>query len=373
MIFHLKSILLVAGVILAGCQERTETSESNHHNVRGLKALIIDEPSNKVFRHYPSALNASERSTLSFEISGKLGENNLTVGQQVNKKEALLELDRTTLQLDVDKAEAALEQSKASLRNLQANLKRRIDLFKKSMVSQSVIDEVKTEALVGESQVKQLKKQLETAQKQLSKSSLIAPYDGIITSVKKTSYITVQAGEPIATIYNPNSLEAQISVSYEVVQQLTLGDKATIKLADNSSILLDGYISELASSTDTASSYPVVIQVSEVIPSLKVGMAVEVSLTFELEGDDGFSIPLTAIITEDPINDDQTTSSSDHAQVFLYDKETETVSKKTIKIAGIKDSRIIVTSGLTKGDIVAIAGIPFLTQGQKVKLLNTGK
>lgn len=359
--------------MLVGCQEAAVTPVSNDNNVRGLKTLTINTPTNEVFRHYPSTLNASESSTLSFEISGKIGKNELTVGQQVKKNEVLLELDRTTLQLNVDQAAAALEQTQASLENTEANLERRIELFKNNTVSQAAIDQAKTDVLVGKSQVKQLTKQLETAQEQLSKSSLVAPYDGIITSAKNNSYITVQAGDPIATIYNPDNFEARISVSYDVVEKLTVGNKVTIKLADNSSVVLDGYVSELASSTDIASSYPVVVHISEVAPNLKVGMAVEVSLSFELEGDDGFLIPLSAVIMERPVTKDKTKPVHDEAKVFLYDAKTETVSKVNIKVSGIKDNGIIVTSGLAKGDIIAVAGVPFLTQGQKVKLLKTAQ
>lgn len=373
MTFQLKSILLIASVMLVGCQEAAVTPVSNDNNVRGLKTLTINTPTNEVFRHYPSTLNASESSTLSFEISGKIGKNELTVGQQVKKNEVLLELNRTTLQLNVDQAAAALEQTQASLENTEANLERLIKLFKNNTVSQAAIDQAKTEVLVGKSQVKQLTKQLETAQEQLSKSSLVAPYDGIITSAKNNSYITVQAGDPIATIYNPDNFEARISVSYDVVEKLTVGNKVTIKLADNSSVVLDGYVSELASSTDIASSYPVVLHISEVAPNLKVGMAIEVSLSFELEGDDGFLIPLSAVIMERPVTKDKTKPVHDEAKVFLYDAKTETVSKVNIKVSGIKDNGIIVTSGLVKGDIVAIAGVPFLTQGQKVKLLKTAQ
>ncbi|MGB1297604.1 MAG: efflux RND transporter periplasmic adaptor subunit [Psychrobium sp.] len=365
MYVQLKSALVIASLLLVGCQESETTTERNE-NIRGLKTLTISESSNVMYRHYPSVLRASERSTLSFEIGGKLGKNNLSVGQHVAKGQVLLALDKTTLQLNVDQAAAALEQSKASLANTEADLQRRMNLFEKKIVTQAVIDQVKTSVLVAKSQVKQLEKQLETAQEQLTKSALVAPYDGIITSAKNNSYITVQAGEPIATIYNPNSFEAKISVSYEVVQALSAGKPVMVKSADNPEIVLHGHVSELASSTETVSTYPVIVHLTKTVPELKVGMAVEVSLSFEITKEDGFVVPLTAVITESPIVSGTVTAD---AYVYVYQADTQTVAKQAVKIGGIKENNMIITDGLTRGDIVAIAGVPFLTPGQKVKLL----
>ena len=372
MSLHVKYALLFATLTIFGCQDE-KTPQVLEENIRGLKTLTVKQPSSESFRHYPSILKPNERSVLSFEISGKLGKNNLSVGQKVTKNEVLLELDKKALQLNVDQALAALEQAKASLTNIEIDLKRHQDLFERKIVTQAEIDKLKTSALVAKAQVKQLEKQLESTQEQLSKSALIAPYDGVITSVKNNSYITVQAGEPIATIFNPNSFEAKVSVSYDVVQLLSVGKQVTIKLADNPNIVLDAVISELASSTDTVSSYPVIVQVLEPTAQLKVGMAVEVTMGFELPQGAGYVIPLSAIITDDPSVLDDSSQQTMPSQVFIYQTSSQTVSKKSVVISGIKDNNVIVTSGLNEGDVIAVAGIPFLSEGQKVKLISDHK
>ena len=57
------------------------------------------------------------------------------------------------------------------------------------------------------------------------------------------------------------------------------------------------------------------------------------------------------------------------ATVFLYDGGSSTVKKHTIKAVGVRDNRLIVTEGLGAGDIIASAGVSYLSDGQKVKLL----
>ena len=55
--------------------------------------------------------------------------------------------------------------------------------------------------------------------------------------------------------------------------------------------------------------------------------------------------------------------------VFLYDNGSSTVKKRAITVGGIRDNRLVVTEGLVAGDIVASAGVSYLVDGQKVKLL----
>lgn len=55
--------------------------------------------------------------------------------------------------------------------------------------------------------------------------------------------------------------------------------------------------------------------------------------------------------------------------VFVYDPETSTVSGRHVKTAGIRENMLIVYDGLQKGELIAAAGVTFLKEGQKVKLL----
>ncbi len=57
------------------------------------------------------------------------------------------------------------------------------------------------------------------------------------------------------------------------------------------------------------------------------------------------------------------------AQVFVFDPNTSTVNRRDVKIAGVRENAIIIVEGLELGERVASAGVSFLREGQKVKLL----
>jgi multidrug efflux pump subunit AcrA (membrane-fusion protein) len=55
--------------------------------------------------------------------------------------------------------------------------------------------------------------------------------------------------------------------------------------------------------------------------------------------------------------------------VYVYAPKTSMVKKTPVKTAGIRDNDVIVQEGLEGGEIIAVAGVSFLQDGQKVTLL----
>ena len=100
-------------------------------------------------------------------------------------------------------------------------------------------------------------------------------------------------------------------------------------------------------------------------PGLRPGMTAEVTFTIpvdasQLAGLRGFLVPIAAALAEP----------DDRFSAFVYDSETETVSKRAIRTGGVADNHIAVLEGLEEGDIIATAGVTFLSDGQQVTLLD---
>jgi multidrug efflux pump subunit AcrA (membrane-fusion protein) len=63
------------------------------------------------------------------------------------------------------------------------------------------------------------------------------------------------------------------------------------------------------------------------------------------------------------------TSEQNQAYVFVYNSQTSTVKKTLVRFHGMEDKKAIVDEGLTAGDTIALAGVSFLADGMKVKLM----
>lgn len=368
---NFKTTLSTLAIVLfiAGCGK--QDIESAPEPVRGLKTLLIDHQENSSLRRYPSVLQPSESTELSFQVSGKLGENNLSVGQTVKAGEILLSLNKRDFILAVETSEATLQEAQANVRNIQLDLQRKETLRAEGVISQTEFDNARTSFLTAKAQLEGATSRLNTAKEELAKSDLLAPYDGVINSIDARSFNNVSPGTTVATLYNPRGFEAQFSVSYEIAGRLVIGKPVNVRLADNPKITLQGQVTELATSTTQVSSFPVVVTLQGTHPGLKVGMAVEVSMEISVTDGTGFTLPMSAILVEGSIEigEDFDPFDPQEVTVFLFDPDTETVKKHRVSIGGIRDNEVIIVKGLEAGDRVAIAGVSFLREGQKVKLL----
>ena len=77
----------------------------------------------------------------------------------------------------------------------------------------------------------------------------------------------------------------------------------------------------------------------------------------------GIKVPLTALLAGE----------GEERFVFIYEEKSSTVKKTPIGEATLRDNDIIVKSGIKPGDIIVTAGVEFLADGQKVKLMQEGK
>lgn len=363
--------VMSALVLVAACGDSEADKKDAEPPVRALKTFVIAEQQKEEIRRYPSVLQPSEITTLSFEISGRLEEVNLNVGQNVTSGQTLVELDMTSLQLAVDGAEASLEQAQASAENAKATQERLEILLKRGATTQVAVDDARTSARTATAQADRASKDLDTAKENLTKANLQAPYDGIINSVSAESFATVAAGTTIATMYSPQRFEVSFPVSYEISTRLAVGKKVTIRLADNPSVSLPGVVSELGSRADTVSSFPVIVRLVDSHPEIKAGMAVEVSFALPVTAGEGYLIPLSALIRDGQIENGSSSNPRTPANVYLFDEGSQTVKRHQVTIGGIRENEIIVVDGLKPGDLIASAGVSFLRDGQKVKLLKT--
>ncbi len=362
-------VLGLAALVLSGCGDNDSRTGEIEPVVRGLKACLVDDSEQTTVRRYPSVLQPASTTSLSFEISGRLKQVTLDVGQQVAAGDVIAEIDPTSLQIQVDNATAAVRQAEVALRNAEEDFKRKSQLLEDGVTTQAQVDQSETSLEGARANDIQARKQLENAEEDLSKTTLRAPFDGIISKVDVDSFTNVTAGSPVATIYADKDFETSFTVSFDVVSRIAVGKQATVRLADDPSIVLPGHVSELGSRADTVSAFPVVVKVDGTNPVLKAGMAVEIAMEFAVPKGVGYTVPLTVLPMEGRLDVPENPNAPGNLDIFVYDDATGTVKKRTVSVGGLRENQLIVIDGLEPGEHVACAGVAFLRDGMKVKLL----
>ena len=355
-------ICLLLGFGLENCSGKKETE--NEHLVRGLRAYKVAARAESRVRRFPSILQPADVSLLSFEISGQLKAVNLQVGQKVQLGDMLAEIDPRSLQSQVDQANAGVQQAQATVDNAEADFRRQQELLKTRATSRAAFDQSNANLLTARAQLDQARRQLELANHNLDRSKLLAPFSGTIARVEVKSFAQVAAGQPIVTLYSDDRFETSFLVPAVTFQSLKIGQQVDITVADLPNLSLKGAINELGSKAEQVSAFPVVVRLEKNAAGLNAGMSVEVAIEEPLiGGGNGFLLPLTVLVPEGGKELQRV------ATVFVYDSANSTVKKREITVGGIRGNDLVVTSGLETGDLVASAGVSYLVDGQKVKLL----
>ena len=363
----------IAALTLSGCGESDSRTGPIEPVVRGLKSCVVDDSEQATVRRYPSVLQPASTTTLSFEITGRLEQVNLDVGQQVAEGDVIAQIDPRSLEIQVENAQAALRQAEVATRNAEEDYRRKQQLLDDGVVAQAQVDESETSLEASRSNEIQARKQLENAEKDLAKAVLVAPFDGTISSVDIESFANVTAGAPIATIYADQDFESAFTVSFDVVSRIAVGKTATVRLADDPSIVLPAHVSELGARADTVSAFPAVVTLDDTNPILKAGMAVEIALEFPVPTGMGFTMPLTVLPMQGRLDVPQNMVEPADIDLFVYDEDSGTVQTRTVSIGGLRDNQLIVIDGLVPGERVACAGVAFLRDGMPVNLLTESR
>lgn len=355
-------VCLVVLLALQGCSQKKE--EAKDQPVRGLRAYEVSERAENRVRRFPSILQPAQVSVLSFEIAGQLKAINLQAGQKVQLGDLLAETDPRSLQAQVEQASAGVQQAEAQAVNAEADFQRKEELLKKGATTQAIFDQSKATVLSAQAQLEQARRQLALANHNLDRSKLLAPFSGTIARVEVKSFAQVAAGQPIVTLYSDDRFEMPFLVPAATLQSLSIGQRVEVKVADLPNLSLEGKIKELGSKAEQVSAFPVVVRLEDSVAGLNAGMSVEVAIEEPLiGGGKGFLLPLTVLYPEGGKD------LKNVATVFVYDEPSSAVKKRQISVGGVRDNNLVVTAGVAAGDLVASAGVSYLVDGQKVKLL----
>jgi RND family efflux transporter MFP subunit len=356
---------VVCSVVLFGLQGCGEKKEEAKDSIRGLRAYKVSERAESRVRRFPSILQPADISVLSFEVAGQLKAINLQAGQKVQLGDLLAETEPRSLQAQVEQASAGVQQAEAQAANAEADFQRKEELLKKGSTTQAAFDQSKATLLSTQAQLEQARRQLALANHNLDRSKLLAPFTGTIARVEVKSFAQVAAGQPILTLYSDDRFEMPFLVSAATFQSLKISQPVKVKVADLPDLSLTGEIKELGAKAEQVSAFPVVVRLEKNnAAGLNAGMSVEVAVEEPLiGGGSGFLLPLTVLYPGGG-KDLQGV-----ATVFLYDEPSATVKKRQITVGGVRDNNLVVTAGVAAGDLVASAGVSYLVDGQKVKLL----
>ncbi|MES0881484.1 efflux RND transporter periplasmic adaptor subunit [Roseibium sp. SCP14] len=362
---------ILAAVLISGCNPSSDAStRSNEAPVRAVKTVTAEAASAYRLRAYPAVLEPRQITPLAFEVGGRVGLVDLQIGQMVSEGDRLMAIEPKDYELQLQQAAAALQEARSTLENAQRDVKRRRRLFERGVVSQASLDEAETDLTLAVARVEQAAKSKELIEESLGDTKLTAPFDGFINSIDIESFQSVQPGTTALTLYRDDGLQAEILVNLDVVQNLSVDQPVSVAVSGRPYIQLSGKITEIAHRAPSVSAFPVIVTIGEAEPFLRSGVSVEIEVEVPVtDAVSAIALPLSALVTHLEAELGVASTGKQHrtGKVFVFEPATETLSLRSVVISGMNDFEMVVVGGISPGDQIVTAGVPFLQPGQRVR------
>jgi RND family efflux transporter MFP subunit len=349
--------LLCISVALTACKDEHEIIEV----VRSIKTVTVSEQAADQVLKFPGVAAAVDSSDLSFQVSGQVVSVEVDIGDQVKKGQLLAVLDPEPYQLDVDAIKAELVKARDHVTQSKAQYERHKRIYEQGAGAKSYLDVAEYEYKAAMSAVDFQTARLDIAERDLRKTKLLSPYEGTIAWRSVQPHEEVRVGQKLFVINAGGEMEVQLAVPETTIDLIHIDDAATITFPTLPGESAKGRISYIGSAAFQANAFPVKVELTDPNDKVKPGMTAEVKFTIVNENrKPGYKVPLQAILL---------TQEAERGYAFVYNPRTSTVRKTPVRCRGSEQKAAIVHDGLEAGDIIAVAGVSFLADGMKVKLM----
>ncbi len=349
--------LLCLTIALTACKEKVEIVEE----IRAIKTITVKAQATEMIFKFSGKVSAVDSSGLSFQVGGQVESVLVDIGNRVKKGQLLAVLDPEPFQLDVDAIQAELVKARDRVSQAKAEYERQLRILEQGAGAQRFVEVSEYEYKAALSAVDFQIARLDQVKRNLRKTKLLSPYDGTIAWRAVEPNEEVGAGQKIFEINASGNMQVELAIPETTVDLIQVDDQATVTYPTVPGESGKGRISEIGSAAVKAGAFPVKVKLDGPDEKIKPGMTAEVSFSVKNENrKPGYLVPYQALLPS---------AGANRGFAFVYDPGTSTVKKTPIRGRGTKDKMAIVDEGLADGDIIAVAGVSFLADGMKVKLM----
>jgi len=338
-------VVLILLSQLSACNNNIETPKQA---IRTVRLETVSAQDTLIQRRFVGRIDAVSTVDLSFQVSGHLIELPAQEGRVIAKGELIAALDENDYQLLVQQTEAQHQQNKL-------DVIRKRNLFKSGSLPKAMLDQAETAYKLS-------KVDLETAQRNLSYTRIIAPFDALISQRLIDNFTNVAVHQSIVRVQELTELRVGINIPENMVKLLdqpaNFKAEAVFKQRPQQRFPLS-YREHITEAGSMAQTYEVIFGLSRennrhVLP----GMTVAVIITKKQEAKiSQIAIPVSALDYDE----------QGAPRVWVFDPKTKTVSSRKVTLGTIKKHKIPVISGLKIGEQIVTAGAHLLREEMKVR------
>ncbi|MHC4991205.1 MAG: efflux RND transporter periplasmic adaptor subunit [Planctomycetota bacterium] len=357
-VWWLTTLLLLT---LPGCRPPPEAPEA----IRPVRTFRVGDATQLVGRRFPGRARATNEVNLAFRVSGPLITRAADVGNEVSVGEILATIDPRDFDVAIRNVTAQLAEA-AAARDLAVEEFERADVAHKrgALTDIELVRrrESRNRALAN---VDALQAALDQANDARADTELKAPFAGTVVAVYVENFEEVLAKQPIVRILDDTHIEMIVDIPEHLIPGADPDLEVLCTFDALPGVELEGTIKEIGKeASETTRTYPVTLEMDQpegarVLPGMTgEARAKRPPVDAGPVSAEGYEIPGEAVAAAD----DGT------SYVWVIDEEAFTVSRRTVTLGAMSQQGIRVTD-LEPGLLIAAAGVHYLREGQRVRVL----
>jgi len=367
--YGLATILLAGAGLIAACSNQTQQQGPGGPGGQPAIPVTTAPVTEEVVvgtDGYPGNVVALNETELRAEVSGYITGIFVTDGASVSKGQKLYEIDRTRYAAAVEQAKSSLAIAEANLDRIQRDVERYRKLAEQDAIAKQTLDYAETDFNNAQAQVASAQAALTTAQTNLDRAVIIAPFNGTIgisqvrmgalVSAGSTLLNSISSVDPIAVDFPVNEREIPRFNTLRHSDAVVRDSLITITLPGGQTYAYPGKIIAMDRAVDrNTGTLTIRASFSNPDEMLRAGMATTVQIRNQSETKQ-LVIPYRAV-------------SEQLGQTSVYVlTDSSTVEQRAIKLGLKIIDHVVVNEGLSNGEQVITEGIINLRPGAKVQV-----
>lgn len=277
-------------------------------------------------------------------------------GDVVKKGDVLVRLDETAIRDNLQSAEDSAKNASLALEQAERQVQRLKTLRASGMTSMQALDDAELRRNAALSEVSSAKARATSARQQLQRTSIRAPFDGVVSERKVSAGDTAAPGKELLKVIDPTSMRFAGRVSADKISQIKSGQKVSFRVNGYSGQVFNGQVQRIdVAANDVTRQVEVLVKFSDANQPRVSGLYAEGNI--ESEAVAALMLPEQAIVR-----------SGDTAHVWTVKGKTLT---KVAVVLGKRDQRTgeyEIRQGLNSGDTVMRSPSSKLKEGQTVEM-----
>ena len=227
-------------------------------------------------------------------------------GDTVQPGQLLISMDEKQYRAAYNQTLSGVKSAEANLKQVKAQKERTESLFEKNLISKQELEKIEATFELASSQLDQARSSLLSREDELSKTKLLAPAFGIVTSLTKEVGEMAVGGmfNPgvVMTIADLTRMEVLVDVNENDVVTVMVGDTAEIEVDAFPDTIFYGVVSEIAhtaqsmnlGSQEQVTNFKVKVKIIDPPGNIRPGMSSTVNIITEVRNN-VISIPIQSL------------------------------------------------------------------------------